>query len=107
MKLFLASAVFLASAMPVLAQAPAPAPAAPQTISPQAPAATAAAPSATPRDPKSPVAGIADGRGPTGPVQVTILSPKPDEVIPIPPAAAGQPAATGAPVEVKIDLKDY
>lgn len=95
--------------------------AAPQTISAAPPAAAppaappAAAPGSgpavfppgpTPRDPKSPIAGIVDGRGPTGPVQVTILSPKPDEVIPIP-AAAGQPPAKGAPVEVRIDVKNY
>ncbi len=40
---------------------------------------------------KSPIPGFADGRGPTGPVEVTILSPKPDEVIPL----AAEPAAPG------------
>ena len=62
---------------------------------------------ATPKDPKSPVAGIPDGRGPTGPVTLKIVSPKGDEVIAIPPAEAGQPAATGAPVEVRVELTGY
>lgn len=62
---------------------------------------------ATPKDPKSPIAGFVDGRGPTGPVTLKIVSPKPDEVIPIPAAAAGQPAATGAPVEVRVELAGY
>jgi hypothetical protein len=62
---------------------------------------------ATPKDPKSPVPGFADGRGPTGPVTLKIVSPKADEVIAIPPADAGQPAATGAPVEVRIELTGY
>jgi hypothetical protein len=84
----------LVAAPPLGAQAPAPAPA------------PAAAP-VTPRDPKSPLPGYVDGRGPTGPVQVTITSPKQDEIIPIPPAAAGQPPEKGAPVEVKIDVKNY
>jgi hypothetical protein len=61
----------------------------------------------TPKDPKSPIPGYPDGRGPSGPIVLKIVSPKPDEVIPIPPAAAGQPAATGAPVEVKIELTGY
>ena len=61
----------------------------------------------TPKDPKSPVPGLPDGRGPSGPVTLKITAPKPDEVIPIPPAAAGQPAATGAPVEVKLELTGY
>jgi len=61
----------------------------------------------TPKDPKSPIAGVPDGRGPSGPVTLKILSPKTDDVIAIPPAEAGQPAATGAPVEVRIELTGY
>lgn len=61
----------------------------------------------TPKDPKSPVAGVPDGRGPSGPVTLKIVSPKPDDLIAIPPADAGQPAATGAPVEVKVELAGY
>lgn len=66
-----------------------------------------AAQTATPKDPKSPIPGFPDGRGPTGPVTLKIVAPKPDEVIPIPAAAAGQPAATGAPVEVRVELAGY
>jgi hypothetical protein len=62
---------------------------------------------ATPKDPKSPVPGAADGRGPSGPVELKILAPKPDEVIPVPPPAAGQAPAKGAPVEVKFELKGF
>jgi hypothetical protein len=62
---------------------------------------------ATPKDPKSPVPGVPDGRGPTGPVTLKIVSPKADEVIPNPPAEAGQPAATGGPVEVRLELTGY
>lgn len=65
------------------------------------------APAQTPKDPKSPVAGLPDGRGPSGPVTLTILAPKADEVIAIPAAEAGQPPATGAPVEVRVELKGY
>lgn len=61
----------------------------------------------TPKDPKSPVAGLPDGRGPSGPVSLKIVSPKPDEIVAIPPADAGQPAATGAPVEVRVELSGY
>ena len=61
----------------------------------------------TPKDPKSPIAGVPDGRGPSGPVTLKIVSPKADDVIAIPPAEAGQPAATGAPVEVRIELAGY
>jgi len=61
----------------------------------------------TPKDPKSPIAGVPDGRGPSGPVTLKIVSPKTDDVIAIPPAEAGQPAATGAPVEVRIELTGY
>jgi hypothetical protein len=62
---------------------------------------------AAPKDPKSPVAGIADGRGPTGPVTLKIVSPAQDEVIPIPEAAAGQPPAKGAPVTLKVELANF
>jgi hypothetical protein len=61
----------------------------------------------TPRDPKSPIPDHVDGRGPTGPVQLKILAPKPDEVIPMPPAAPGQPPPKGAVVEVKFELQNY
>ena len=61
----------------------------------------------TPKDPKSPIAGVPDGRGPSGPVTLRIVSPKADDVIAIPPAEAGQPAPTGAPVEVKVELAGY
>ena len=62
---------------------------------------------ATPKDPKSPVSGIADGRGPTGPVTLKIVSPAAEEVIPVPEAAAGQPPAKGAPVTLKVELANY
>lgn len=62
---------------------------------------------ATPKDPKSPAPGFADGRGPTGPVTLKIVSPAPDEVIPMPDAAAGQPPAKGAPVTLKVELSNY
>lgn len=62
---------------------------------------------AAPKDPKSPVAGFADGRGPTGPVTLKILSPTQDEVIPIPEAPAGQPPAKGAPVTLKVELANF
>ena len=61
----------------------------------------------TPKDPKSPLPGYADGRGPTGPVELKIVSPKPGEVIPIPDAPAGQPPAKGAPVTVKFEVKNF
>jgi hypothetical protein len=61
----------------------------------------------TPKDPKSPIPGIPDGRGPSGPVTLKILAPKPDEVIPIPPGEAGQASGTGAPVEVKLELNGF
>ncbi len=62
---------------------------------------------ATPRDPKSPIPGHADGRGPTGPVELKIISPRPEEIVPIPPPAPGQPAAKGAPATLKFELKNY
>lgn len=67
----------------------------------------ASAQTTTPKDPKSPVAGFADGRGPSGPVTLKIVSPNPDEVIPIPEAAAGQPPAKGAPVTLKVELANF
>ena len=67
----------------------------------------ASAETTTPKDPKSPVAGFADGRGPTGPVTLKIVSPAPDEVIPIPEAPAGQPPAKGAPVTLKVELANF
>jgi len=67
----------------------------------------ASAQTATPKDAKSPVAGFADGRGPTGPVTLKIVSPTPDEVIPVPEAAAGQPPAKGAPVTLKVELANF
>ncbi len=62
---------------------------------------------ATPKDPKSPLQGFADGRGPTGPVTLKIVSPAPNEVIPVPEAAAGQPPAKGAPVTLKVELANF
>jgi hypothetical protein len=68
----------------------------------------ASAQTATPKDPKSPVAGFADGRGPTGPVTLKIVSPAPDEVIPVPEALAGQPPpAKGAAVTLKVELANF
>jgi hypothetical protein len=61
----------------------------------------------TPKDPKSPVAGFADGRGPSGPVTLKIVSPSPDEVFPIPEAPVGQPPAKGAPVTLKVELANF
>jgi hypothetical protein len=62
---------------------------------------------ATPKDPKSPVPGFADGRGPTGPVTLKIVSPAANELIPVPEAAAGQPPAKGAPVTLKVELANF
>lgn len=67
----------------------------------------ASAQTANPKDPKSPVAGFADGRGPTGPVTLKIVSPTADEVIPVPEAPAGQPPAKGAPVTLKVELVNF
>ena len=61
----------------------------------------------TPKDPTSPIPDHVDGRGPTGPVELRILSPKPDEVIPLPEAVAGHPAPKGASVTVRFELKNY
>jgi len=68
---------------------------------------SAAAQPPTPRDPKSPIPDCVDGRGPTGPVEVKIFAPKPDEVFPIPAAAVGQPPNKGASVEVKLEVKNW
>ena len=51
--------------------------------------------------------GFADGRGPTGPVTLKIVSPAADEVIPVPQARAGQPPAKGAPVTLKVELANF
>lgn len=61
----------------------------------------------TPVDPKSPIPGYPDGRGPKGPVSVKILSPAADEVFPMPPAQPGQPAPKGARVEVKVTVENF
>ena len=61
----------------------------------------------TPKDPKSPVPGFADGRGPTGPVTLKIVSPTAGEVIPVPDAPAGQPPPMGAPVTLKVELANF
>lgn len=94
---FLVALLFLAS---LEARGQDPAPAAPAPV-PPVPVASAEG-AATPRDPKSPVPGVADGRGPTGPVSLKILSPTPGEEIPLPGAVAN-----GAPVEVKLELRNY
>lgn len=62
---------------------------------------------ATPVDPKSPIPGYPDGRGPTGPVKLKILSPAADQVIPMPAAEAGKPAPNGARVEVKVSVENF
>ncbi len=61
----------------------------------------------TPVDPKSPIPGYPDGRGPKGPVSVKILTPTADEVIPVPAAAMGRPAPKGARVEVKVAVENF
>jgi hypothetical protein len=61
----------------------------------------------TPVDPKSPIPGYPDGRGPKGPVVVKIVSPAPGEVIPMPAAVEGQPAPKGARVEVKVAVENF
>jgi hypothetical protein len=61
----------------------------------------------TPKDPKSPIPDCVNGRGPTGPVGLKILSPGPGEMIPIPRTPVGQPRAKGAPVEVKLEVSNY
>ncbi len=61
----------------------------------------------TPVDPKSPIPGYPDGRGPKGPVSVKIVSPAPGEVIPFPAAVEGQPAPKGARVEVKVTVENF
>lgn len=62
---------------------------------------------ATPVDPKSPIPGYPDGRGPKGPVSVRILSPAADALVPIPAAEAGKPAPKGARVEVKVAVENF
>lgn len=61
----------------------------------------------TPKDPKSPLPGHVDGRGPTGPVELKIVAPKADEVIPMPTAQPGQPEPKGADVAVRLEIKNY
>lgn len=61
----------------------------------------------TPKDPKSPIPDCADGRGPSGPVEVRLLSPSPDQLFPMPEAPAGQPPAKGAVIEVKLEVRNY
>jgi len=68
---------------------------------------SAAAAPPTPRDPKSPVPDCADGRGPTGPVEVRLLAPTPNQTIPMPAAAPGQPPARGGIVEVRLEVKNF
>lgn len=61
----------------------------------------------TPVDPKSPIPGYPDGRGPKGPVAIKFVSPAADEVIPMPAAVEGQPAPKGARVEVKVAVENF
>jgi len=61
----------------------------------------------TPKDPRSPIPDCVDGRGPTGPVEVKLLSPTPNQLFQIPEAPAGQPPAKGAVVEVKLEVKNF
>jgi hypothetical protein len=68
---------------------------------------SAASPPSTPKDPKSPIPDCVDGRGPSGPVEVKILAPKPDEIFPIPAAAVGQTPAKGASVEVRLEVRNW
>jgi hypothetical protein len=62
---------------------------------------------ATSKDPKSPVLGFADGRGPSGPVTLKIVAPAADELIPVPEAPVGQPPTKGAPVTLKVELANF
>lgn len=89
------AASLLLAAVPALGRPQAPAEGA-RPATPPPPAA------ATPRSPKAPAPGYADGRGPTGPVTLRILSPKQDDEIPLPGAVAN-----GASVRVVLDLKNY
>ena len=61
----------------------------------------------TPVDPKSPIPGFPDGRGPKGPVSIKLVSPAAGEVIPMPAAEPGKPAPKGARVEVKVAVENY
>ncbi|MEO6326702.1 MAG: hypothetical protein ABIT01_20435 [Thermoanaerobaculia bacterium] len=56
---------------------------------------------------KSPLPNHADGVGPSGPVELRIVSPRPDEIIPIPPPAPGGTPGRSAPVEIKFEIKNY
>ena len=53
----------------------------------------------TPVDPKSPIPGFPDGRGPKGPVSIKLVSPAAGEVIPMPAAEAGEAAPEGGRVQ--------
>lgn len=99
---FLAAASAALLASPALSQTspPARAAAAPPAATASDVPVTAAV--STPRDPKPPLPGFADGRGPTGPVGLAIVSPKPGEEIPV----AG-PQAKGSPVRLVFELKNY
>ncbi|MFI5180897.1 MAG: hypothetical protein ACHQPI_05865 [Thermoanaerobaculia bacterium] len=68
---------------------------------------SAAAAPPTPKDPKSPIPDCVDGRGPTGPVEVKLLSPTPNQMFQIPDSPPGQPPAKGAVVEVKLEVKNF
>jgi len=68
---------------------------------------SASAQTSAPLDPKSPIPDCVDGRGPSGPVELKIVAPKADEVVPIPETPAGQPPAKGAVIDVKFELKNY
>jgi hypothetical protein len=68
---------------------------------------SAAATGPTPKDPKSPIRDCVDGRGPTGPVEVKLLSPTLNQTFQIPEAPAGQPPARGAVIEVRLEVKNF
>ena len=65
----------------------------------------------TPKDPKSPVPTAADGRGPTGPVELKILTPQANELIPLADASAAGGKAESTPqttnVSVTFELSGY
>ncbi|MDL1951303.1 hypothetical protein FBQ97_16020, partial [Acidobacteria bacterium ACD] len=78
---------------------------------PLAVALTVAPPAAAEGEVKSPLPGYVDGRGPTGPVELTIVSPKPDEVIPLAAEASGAGpgggGAKGGEVSIRLELKNF
>lgn len=67
----------------------------------------------TPKNPRSPFPTYADGRGPTGPVELRIVAPKPDEVLPLADAAPGAdgkasgPGTHGTDVHVRFELENF